>query len=595
MKDFFKMLFASCLGNILVFVIGIFIVIGLIGGIIASALSIYKDGNSTFVVEDNSVLRLDLNKTILERTPSELENYINTNQVMGLDVVLKSIYRAKNDDKIKGIYLKTSGMYNGGWAVTEEIRNALLEFKKEGKFVYSYSDIYGQKAYYLSSVADSVYINPSGVLEFKGIGAETLFIKDLLDKLDVDVKLIRPSTNSFKSAGEMYTMNKMSEANKTQIRAYIKSIWNHVLEDISHSRNISVNELNTIANDLSAYLPQDALEKKLVDKLCFEHDALVSVAQILNIEDNNPSDIKFVSAANYVNSLNEELDLQRIKDKIAIIYAQGDVLQGKGTGVNVYSSNIVNAIEKAVSNDDVKAIVLRVNSPGGAVIASEIMTNAVVRAKEKKPIVVSMSDVAASAGYEISCYANKIVAMPTTITGSIGVFGIYPEVGTMLKNKFGITSDTVLTNKNSAALSTMRPLSRESQMLLTRNVENFYKTFCSRVAEGRNLSVKYVDSIARGRVWTGVEAKKLGLVDELGGLDVALRLAADEAGVEHYSVIVYPKEKDAITQLMEIIGDEGLTMKYEIFNPDVEVFQNWIEKIANMESVQARLPYYIDF
>ena len=587
MKDFFKMMLASCLSNLIILGIGVFVFVALIVGSVATMVSSGENADM-LVVKENSVLELDLNKSIYERTPNELDAYLEGNQVLGADVLLKSILMAKDDDNISGIYLKMSALYNAGWALTEEIRNAILDFKESGKFVYSYADTYSQKGYYLASVADSVFINPSGMLDFKGIAAETLFIKDLLDKLNVKVKLIRPRSNAFKSAGEMYTMTQMSQANKTQVRTYIESIWNHVVADMSAVRGISVDRLNAIADNLEAYLPADALKNGLVDGLVFEHDVLVLLSEQMGLDDYD--DINFVKAKKYTQS---SIDVS--SNKIAVIYAQGDVVQGKGTGVNVYSSVIAKALDDAADNDAVKAIVLRVNSPGGAVVASEIMTNAVIRAKQKKPIVVSMSDVAASAGYEISCNAHKIVAMPTTITGSIGVFGLYPELGGMLKNKFGVTTDTVLTNKNAAALSTMRPLSGEGYDVLVRNVEDFYVTFCQRVALGRNLPVEYVDSIARGRVWTGIDAKKLGLVDELGGMDKALDIAAELAEIDSYSILAYPKEKDFATQLMEILGEEQSLTDVLSKKTDVEKYYEMLEQINNMEPLQARLPYFINF
>lgn len=587
MKDFFKMMLASCLSNLIILGVGVFVFVALIVGSVATMVSSGENADM-LVVKENSVLELDLNKSIYERTPNELDAYLEGNQVLGADVLLKSIRMAKDDDNISGIYLKMSALYNAGWALTEEIRNAIVDFKESGKFVYSYADTYSQKGYYLASVADSVFINPSGMLDFKGIAAETLFIKDLLDKLNVKVKLIRPRSNAFKSAGEMYTMTQMSQANKTQVRTYIESIWNHVVADMSAVRGISVDRLNAIADNLEAYLPADALKNGLVDGLAFEHDVLVLLSEKMGLDDYD--DINFVKAKKYAQS---SIDVS--SNKIAVIYAQGDVVQGKGTGVNVYSSVIAKALDDAADNDAVKAIVLRVNSPGGAVVASEIMTNAVIRAKQKKPIVVSMSDVAASAGYEISCNAHKIVAMPTTITGSIGVFGLYPELGGMLKNKFGVTTDTVLTNKNAAALSTMRPLSGEGYDVLVRNVEDFYVTFCQRVALGRNLPVEYVDSIARGRVWTGIDAKKLGLVDELGGMDKALDIAAELAEIDSYSILAYPKEKDFATQLMEILGEEQSLTDVLSKKTDVEKYYEMLEQINNMEPLQARLPYFINF
>ncbi len=591
MKDFFKMFFASCLGSLIVFGLSIFILIMVVFSMISSAIS--SSDTDKIVVSQNSVLKLDLSKAIYERAPGEFESYFEGIQAVGLNDLLKAIQMAKKDPNIEGIFIDFGMGFASGWATTEELRNALTDFKESGKFIYAYSDSYSQKGYYLSTIADSIFINPAGMLEFKGIAAEAMFIKDFLKKLDINVELIRPGNNAYKSAGEMYTMTKMSAANREQIRSYIESIWNHVVLDMSKSRSISTKELNAIADNLSAFLPEEAFKKRLVDRLAFKNDVFVSMISMMKNKNLKPEDIRFINPTKYAKS-NFELN-SKSKNRIAIIYAEGDVMPGKGVGINVYSTTITDALDNAANDDKIKAIVLRVNSPGGAVVASEIMTDAVLRAKAKKPVIVSMSDVAASAGYEISCYANKIVAMPTTITGSIGVFAVFPEVGALLKNKLGINTDTVLTNKNASALSILRPLSPTSHAVLTRNVEDFYKTFCSRVAQGRNLRVSYVDSIARGRVWTGTEAKKLGLVDELGGIDRALEIAAEEAEIENYTIVSYPKEKDLFTQLMELWNTDA---RIKLLAPNMQNvirYYQQVEKISQMEPMQARLPYFIDF
>jgi len=425
-------------------------------------------------------------------------------------------------------------------------------------------------------------------VEFVGIAAEAMFVKDLLDKLDIKVDLIRPNSNAFKSAGEMYTMDKMSEANREQIRTYIKSIWDEVLPQMSEARGISVDSLNMIADNLSAFLANDALEAGLVDVLGFENDVKEQMYE--DIDGLTVfSNMHLVKLSDY--PIKEK---KKSSDKIAVIYAEGEVQMGKGYDVGVYQYNTTKAIDDAADDDDVKAIVLRVNSPGGVATTSEVITDAVRRAKEQKPVIISMGDLAASAGYEISCYGTKIVAMPTTITGSIGVFGMLPEVGTMLKNKLGITFDTVTTNRNSAALSMTRPLSPEARAMMQKNVEDFYQNFISRVAEGRGLDVAFVDSIARGRVWTGRDALALGLVDTLGGFDVALSIAASEAGIKKYSIKVYPEAPNSFMELLNMTDEDARAKvllptqygKYRYFSE--------IERMCDAGPLQARLPYFIN-
>ena len=582
-NNFFKMVLASGLGVLLASV-----VFSILSGIMMVLFVLSLGSSTEKPVKKHSVLTIDLSKPFTERETTTVESLLFDQKTVGFNTILAAIDKAATDKKIEGIYLKDGLTYSAGWATTQELRNALAKFKEEsGKFVYAYSDSYSQKSYYLATVADRIFLNPSGMVEFTGIAAEAMFIKDMLDKLDVKVDLIRPNSNAFKSAGEMYTMNKMSEANREQIRTYIKSIWDEVLPQMSEARDIPVDSLNYLADNLSAFMADDAFNAGLVDELGFENDVKeLMVEQIDKVK--SASKLNFVSVSNY------PTDKKMSGKKIAVVYAEGEVQTGKGYDVGVYSTNMVKALDEAANDDDVQAIVLRVNSPGGAVLASEAITDAVVRAKEKKPLIVSMGDLAASAGYEISCYADYIVAQPTTITGSIGVFAMLPEIGTMLKNKIGLTFDTVNTNRNSSALSVMRPLSTESRALMQKNVEDFYKVFISRVAEGRGLDVNYVDSIARGRVWTGRDALTLGLVDTLGGIDVALEIAADMAGISYYSVKVYPEAPSTLMEMFNMTDEDARAKvllptqygKYRFFSD--------IEKLCDSDPLQARLPYYIN-
>ncbi|MBQ6725735.1 MAG: signal peptide peptidase SppA [Bacteroidales bacterium] len=582
-NNFWKMTLASGLGFILASV-----VFSVLSGIMMALFVMSLGSTAEKPVKKHSVLTIDLSKPFTERETTTVESLLFDQKTVGFNTILAAIDKAATDKKIEGIFIKDGLTYSAGWATTQELRNALAKFKEEsGKFVYAYSDSYSQKSYYLATVADRIFLNPSGMVEFTGIAAEAMFIKDMLDKLDVKVDLIRPNSNAFKSAGEMYTMNKMSEANREQIRTYIKSIWDEVLPQMSEARGISVDSLNNLADNLSAFMADDAFNAGLVDELGFENDVKeLMVEQIDKVK--SVSKLHFVSVSNY------PLQKKTSDNKIAVVYAEGEVQLGKGYDLGVYSTNMVKALDEAADDDDVKAIVLRVNSPGGAVLASEAITDAVLRAKEKKPLIVSMGDLAASAGYEISCYADYIVAQPTTITGSIGVFAMLPELGTMLKNKIGLTFDTVNTNRNSSALSVMRPLSTESRALMQKNVEDFYKIFIGRVAEGRGLDVNYVDSIARGRVWTGRDALALGLVDTLGGIDVALAIAAERAEISKYSVKVYPEAPSTLMEMFNMTDEDARAKvllptqygKYRFFSD--------IEKLCESDPLQARLPYYIN-
>ena len=582
-NNFFKMVLASGLGVLLASV-----VFSILSGIMMVLFVLSLGSSTEKPVKKHSVLTIDLSKPFTEREATTVESLLFDQKTVGFNTILAAIDKAATDKKIEGIYLKDGLAYSAGWATTQELRNALAKFKEEsGKFVYAYSDSYSQKSYYLATVADRIFLNPSGMVEFTGIAAEAMFIKDMLDKLDVKVDLIRPNSNAFKSAGEMYTMNKMSEANREQIRTYIKSIWDEVLPQMSEARDIPVDSLNYLADNLSAFMADDAFNAGLVDELGFENDVKELMVEQID-------KVKSVSKLNFVSVSNYPTEKKTSGKKIAVVYAEGEVQMGKGYDVGVYSTNMVKALDEAANDDDVQAIVLRVNSPGGAVLASEAITDAVVRAKEKKPLIVSMGDLAASAGYEISCYADYIVAQPTTITGSIGVFAMLPEIGTMLKNKIGLTFDTVNTNRNSSALSVMRPLSTESRALMQKNVEDFYKVFIGRVAEGRGLDVNYVDSIARGRVWTGRDALALGLVDTLGGIDVALAIAAERAGITKYSVKVYPEAPSTLMEMFNMTDEDARAKvllptqygKYRFFSD--------IEKLCDSDPLQARLPYYIN-
>ncbi|MFA6932019.1 MAG: signal peptide peptidase SppA [Bacteroidales bacterium] len=589
MKQFFKFMFASCLGVFLstILLVIIFFVVGT--SIIASSTS------ATPQINDNSVLVLKLDKPIYDREISDFtallssSSEINSNSSIGLTEFISVIKKAKTDDKIKAIMLDLSLLQANGWATVEEMREALLDFKSSKKKIYAFSDTYTQNAYYLATVADEIYLNPVGHVQLTGLGGQVMFIKDMLDKFDIDVELLRPANNDFKSAGEMFINNKMSQANRTQVKAYISSIWDYISNNMAVSRKIDIQTLNKNVSNLESFIAEDALKNKYVDKLTFRTDLQEKIKKDLN-----NSKINWVQYKSYRSSIVDILP-NKSKDQIAVIYAFGDVGQGKGGDLSIGSETIVEEIRKAVKNKRVKAIVLRINSGGGDAIASEQMTNEIFKAKQIKPVIVSMGDLAASAGYEMACGATKIVANPTTLTGSIGVFGVIPNFGRALKKSIGIGFDTVQTHKNSVFISGVSPMSSDTRMIMQRSIDAFYKNFVHRVATGRNLTDTYVDSIAKGRVWVGKDAKEIGLVDEYGGLYKAIEIASNEAKLKEYSIIALPKTKGLTEQIMDAMGSE---VEMKLFTKELGKpysFFLQLKNISDMQGVQARLPYIISF
>jgi len=582
---FGKTMLASAVGVVIAFaVINIVTFIACICFLV-SALAGF-DSESGTIDGDNLAVKIDLTLPVSECAPGELTTLISQTDGTSVQQILAALDHAAGDERVNALYLHFGGTSGLSWAQAEELQEAVTLFKEEcGKPVIAYGDALSQPEYYLATAADQIALHPSGMVDFRGMGAEVMFYKGLLDKLGVHMELIRPASCAYKSAGEIYTRTDMSDANREQVRAYISSIWNYAAENIAARRGLSVEQVNTVADSLTGVLPDLALKNRLVDTLCFAQDIKDLLKARYDVE-------KIVSANRYA----DDFDDRPGDTRIAVIYAEGSVVPGSGNGTEtaVFGDDIVKALSQAADDDDVKAIVLRVNSPGGAVTASESMTHAVRAAKEKKPVIVSMSGLAASAGYEISCFATKIVAHPTTLTGSIGVFATIPEIGVLLRQKLGITTDTVMTNRNSTGLSVMRPLSPAAKAMLQRNVEDFYVTFVQRVADGRKMTWEQVNEIARGRVWTGLQAKGIGLVDTLGGLPLALRIAAEEAGIEYdgCSVVVFPKEKDLLTQLFELKNtneEEELRMKLCQIVPFYSELEDW----SAMEPLQARLPFAI--
>lgn len=584
---FGQTMLASAVGVVIAFAVLNIIAFIICMGLLVSALSSSME-QSTPITGSNLAVELDLTQTVSERKPNDITSLFGEKRGTSIEQLLTTMENAAVDDRVKAIYLHLGGS-TLDWAQAEELKDAVVRFHNNcDKPILAYGDAMTQPEYYLATNANLLAVHPSGVIEFKGMGAEAIFYKGLLDKLGVHMELIRPTSCTYKSAGETYVRTNMSDANREQVRSYINSIWDYAVESMAANRGLRVQQLNTLADNLSGFLPDEALRNGLVDTLCFEQD----IKQMMH---DNYGVTKIVKANRYAENV-RQTKTKESTDQIALIYAEGNVVPGKsnGAGTAVYGDDIVKALTDATKDKKVKAIVLRVNSPGGAVTASESMTHAVREAKKVKPVVISMSGLAASAGYEISCFGTKIVAHPTTLTGSIGVFATIPEVGTFLRQKLGITTDTVMTNRNSSGLSGLRPLSADARQMLQRNVEDFYITFTQRVADGRGLTRTYVDSIARGRVWTGLQAKEIGLVDTLGGLPLALSIAAKEAGIEYETstVKVFPKEKSLWEQVMEQM-DESKEEEIKARLNAIIPFYSELEQWSQMEPLQARLPFLI--
>ena len=589
MKQFFKIMFASFLGTLLViaFMLFLMIVIGL--GSIASLSS-----DKSVAVKPNSVLHMKLDYSINDRTPSDAFNFdisslmgggIKASDNSGLNDIINNLNNAANDSNIKGIYLDLSSV-GGSSATLKEIRDKLLEFKESGKFIISYSEGYSQGAYYLASVADEVMLNPDGMLDFHGMAAQLMFYKNVLEKLGVEMQIVRGPNNRYKSAVEPYFLDKMSEANREQMEALLGSVWGDIVNDISKSRNISPERLNQIADSLETmFSAQKALDDKLVDRLAYKDEVIDRLKELTGTEK-----INTVSNADYAAATK---DTKVKKDKIAVVYAIGEINGGDGDDTSIGSETTSKAIRKARTDKNVKAIVLRVNSPGGSAVASEIIRREIELAQKEKPVIVSMGDYAASGGYWISTNTDYIFAQPTTLTGSIGVFGVIPNAQELLTDKVGLTFDVAKTNANADFGNLTQPLTPFQMAKLNESVAKTYNDFTSLVGKTRNLRQSYVDSIGQGRVWSGRDALEIGLVDALGNMEDAIDYAAEKAELKEYSIMELPKQKSTMEKLMEMTkpdNDISAIMKANLgsYYPYFEA----IKHIATAnEPIQARMPF----
>ena len=577
-------MFASMVGFILTAVILFFLFFSFVMAMVSMTKT------EEVVVNNKTVLQLKLDYDIPDRTPNAPFNITplgDFRTVSGLNDILKSIKKAKSDDRILGIYLDLS-VIPSGFATVSEIREALEDFKESGKFIYTYGAIYGQKAYYLATVADKIFINPEGMIDFHGLSVRTSFIKGLLDKLDIDVQIVRHG--KFKSAVEPLMLNKMSEASREQTQAFISSIWDDVVKLISQSRNISIERLNEIADGLLVQTTEDAYNFGMVDSVIYKDQFLNILSEKLDVSTVKTNNL--ISVNKYKNAVVRNRG-KRSKNKIAVIYASGDIVQGdEDEGIS--SARFARTIRNARLDNSIKAIVLRVNSPGGDGLASDIILREVKLATEAKPVVVSMGDVAASGGYYISCGADYIIADATTITGSIGVFGLIPNLEMFFNNKLGVTFDGVKTNENSDYMSITKPLTPYQRNVIQTMVDRFYTTFITHVSDGRGLTTAQVDSIGQGRVWSGTDALSIGLVDEIGSLKTAIEKAKELANIEDYRITELPKLKDPFEQILQdIMGQTRISLvKNEL--GEFYKYYGYLKTVKKMDGVQARMPFFIE-
>ena len=585
MKEFFKLVFASALGVILSsFILVIFSIVALVAVISVAG----KDRKAE--VSANSVLYINLNHPISERSiKNPLENltfmgYENNN--IGLNDILAGIKKAETDDNITGIYLNAAGL-TAGYATIEEIRNALLHFKKTGKFIIAYSEVYTQAAYYLASVANKVYLNPEGIVDFRGLSSQITFFKDALNKLDIEVQVIKVGT--YKSAVEPFILDKMSEPNRLQVKSFLGSMYTHMIQKVAESRHLPTDSVHAISYNAKMRNAADALKYKMVDGLRYKDEVLDELKTLTDI----PSDksIKSISIEKYAPTEDEKKSSS--DNIVALVYATGEIISGEGDDEKIGSERISKTLRKVRTDDDVKAVVLRINSPGGSSLASDVIWREVMLTKKVKPVIVSMGNVAASGGYYIACAADSIFAQPNTITGSIGVFGLIPNMQRFFNNKLGITFDGVQTGLFSTTGNFTKPLNDAEKLIIQKEVDRIYNTFTQKVADARKKTQQRIDSIAQGRVWSGTEALKNGLVDRLGNIDDAIQAAVKKQNLSDYKLVEYPKLKDPLSSIFNQSSDKLKTyMTTQELGDNYQYYQQ-LKSGLSTTGIQSRLPYHI--
>jgi len=584
MKQFFKFFFASILGTIfgliLMFLFGI--------AFIAAIASVTKSRDKA-VLKPNSVLEIKLDYPIKERTqkfPILLDLNFEPSSELGLNDIIESLRRAKTDDKIKGILLNVSIMPSG-FATIDAIRDALADFKSSGKFIIAYGELISQKGYYLASVADEVYVNPQGFLDLSGFRTELLFLKGTLEKLHIEPQVIY--AGKYKSATEPFRLDKMSDENREQISSVINDIYGKFILRISDSRKLTTQLVDSIADNMLVRDVDDAVELKLADATLYYDEVLARLKEKTGIAEKEK--VNLVNMQKYGDSKEEK---KSAKDKIAVLFAEGNIVDGKGEEDNIGSERFAKTIREIRENDKIKALVFRINSGGGSALASDVILREIELARKKMPVIVSMGDVAASGGYYIACKADTIIAQPNTITGSIGVFGLLPNMQGFFNDHLGITFDGVKTGKFSDIGTVSRPLTAEERSIIQVAIDSIYMEFKERVATGRGKSLDDIESIAQGRIWTGSQAMQNGLVDMLGNLDSAIAIAASRAGITDYSIREYPKQKDPLEKLLGGFSSEAETffMKRKLgqFYP---LFKK-LQEIKDLSGIQARIPFEVE-
>ena len=581
MKDFIKFTFASVLGVVLAGII--FTVLGIV-----SLVGMVASSDTETVVKENSILFLDLEGTLYERMEENPFQALMGEEykAYGLDEILASIRKAKDNENIKGIYLQ-SGLFSASFASLEEIRNALKDFKESGKFIVAYSDQYMQEMYYLSSVADKVIVNPQGTINWQGLASQTIFFKDLLKKVGIDMQIFKVGT--YKAAVEPFIATEMSDANREQITAFLNSIWGRLLEDISASRNIPVEKLNQYADEMMmTQQAEEYIACGMADTLLYKDGVLNYLKELTGTESDESLETLTLED---MRNVKRNVPLDKSGNIIAVYYAFGGIDDTTSPEEGIDSEKMIRDLRKLREDETIQAVVLRVNSPGGSAYGSEQIWHEVLLLKEKKPVIVSMGDYAASGGYYISCGADYIVADPTTLTGSIGIFGMFPNMEDLLTDKLGLHFDLVKTNKYADMGDLSRPFNTHEKEAMQKYIENGYKLFVKRCADGRGMSTEAIEKIAEGRVWTGAAAKELGLVDELGGLEKAIDIAAQKAGIEAYSTISYPEQEGVFSAFLEQTKEDYIQGQMAKTMGEYYPYVKFMQNVKDMDRIQARLPF----
>ncbi|HEX8608928.1 MAG TPA: signal peptide peptidase SppA [Pedobacter sp.] len=587
MREFFKYVFATVLGVVISFFLIILVSILLIVGLVSSI-----ETDKTVPVSKNSVLFMNLDQAIVERSPDDTFANLplfgtNGEKSIGFNDLIKGLESAKTDEDIKCIYINVSSP-NAGYATMTEVRNALLDFRKSGKKIIAYSEVYTQGAYYLASAADKVYLNPEGALEFKGLSSQVMFFKGALDKLGIEAQIIR--VGNYKSAVEPFFTDRMSDKNREQVTAYLGGLYQTFLQGVSGSRKIGISELHSMADEYQIRKPQDAVDKKLVDGLRYKDQVLEELKALSGKKSKN--NLSSITINDYAKNVANEKSESK-KDKIAVIYANGDIIGGEGSDAQIGSERISRTIRKARMDSTIKGIVLRVNSPGGSALASDVIWREIVLAKKVKPVIASFGDVAASGGYYIGCAADSIFVQPNTITGSIGVFGVIPNFQKLYNEKLGITFDGVKTGKYADIMSTDRPLTPGERLIIQTDVNRVYDGFITRVADGRKKSKAYIDSIAGGRVWVGTDAVRIGLADRTGSFNDAILAAAKKGKVKDYRVVEYPEILDPLQSFIDNSSDK-IRMYYAKQELGAHFYlYEQIKSTITKSGVQTRMPFEI--